>query len=132
MPGAPGKSGGKRGGSGRPNGARNALPYGGKQAIDACRFRVPDDASDEQIMLADRSLQRIVDCMEGRVFPEMLTGILKAATWVRTEACGPMAQKVEHSGPNGGELKVSIEINRTVRPHEGKPNDTARGGDGGT
>lgn len=55
------------------------------------------------------ALQRIVDVMMGQnVTPwTPMTDVLKAAAIVRNEVCGPVAQKLEHSGA----LQVSVEIN---------------------
>jgi hypothetical protein len=75
---------------------------------------VPDGASQESVELADRAQQRIIDVMEERVGQFNASFVLKAATRLREEICGPLATKVEHAGHDGGPLQVSINIVRTV------------------
>jgi hypothetical protein len=105
--------GGARLGAGRPAGSFNALPLNAVGAVKACRLRVPAGATPEAAELADLALQRIVDVMLGQnVVPFVQLGdVLKAASIVRNEVCGPIAQKLEHSGADGGPLQVSVEIN---------------------
>lgn len=106
--------GGTRDGAGRPKGAKNTLTYGQVKGLAACRLRVPDDASPQVIALADRTLERLIAVMEEKVNSFQAGSVLKAATRIREEALGPLAQKHELTGANGGPLSVSIEINRTV------------------
>jgi hypothetical protein len=102
--------GGKRPGAGRPKGSRNALPYGAVQAVEAVSLRVPEGASPAAKALADRAFQRVVDVLEERVDFKMAPPVLKAATIIREEVCGPLAQKLEHSGPGGQALSISIDL----------------------
>lgn len=89
--------GGRRPGAGRPPGTRNALEYGEAKAVNACKLRLPKDATPEAEYLAQRSLQRIVDVMEGGVSHLESGAVLKAATRLREEVCGPLTQKFEHA-----------------------------------
>lgn len=106
--------GGKREGSGRKAGGRNALQIGEVQALKTLRHRVPDGAPPEAGAFADEAFGTIVKVMRGEVSFTEATARLKASTYIREEICGPVAQKLQHSGPDGGPLEVSISINRTV------------------
>lgn len=107
--------GGAREGSGRPEGSKNTLAYGEVKAIKAAGLRVPATATPEAKELADEALGIVADIMRGGVSYLTASHQLKAATRIREEVCGPLAQKLEHSGPDGGPLQVSIQINRTVK-----------------
>lgn len=103
----------KRGGlrspaGGRPPGAKSALGYGEVKAIKAAGLRVPDKAPQEHRELADEALERICDVMRGKVSYLDAGGVLKSAVHLRSEICGPVAQKVEASGPDGGPLEIVI------------------------
>lgn len=101
------RHGGKRQGAGRKEGSKNALPAGTVKAIKAARLRVPDDASPEAGELAGRALERIIDVMEDRVgFGGF--AVLSAARAIREEVCGPVKQKVEHTGADGGPLTIKV------------------------
>jgi hypothetical protein len=100
--------GGSRPGAGRPQGSSNTLEYGEVRALKAVRLRVPTGATPELEHLAGRALERIVDVMEERVSSFQARAVLSAATRIREEACGPLAQKLEHSGPEGGALVVEV------------------------
>lgn len=89
--------GGKRPGAGRPPGSNNALPYGVVQAVKALNYRVPEDKPDALKAVANRSFERIIDVLEEKVGFKEATGVLKAATMLREEICGAIAQKHEHS-----------------------------------
>lgn len=106
--------GGKREGAGRTPGTPNTLKYGEVKAVKVARLRVPESASDAAAALADRALQRIIDVMEEDVGAFKAGMVLKAATRIREEVCGPVAQKLNIAGADGGPLQVTIEINRTV------------------
>lgn len=106
--------GGARPGAGRKPGATNALPYGAIKAVRAVNLRVPEGAPPEVAELANRALQRVVDVMEGRVKVDS-GGVLKAATLLREEVCGPVAQKLSVGGE--GE-PISIQIIRTTAASE--------------
>lgn len=100
--------GGARPGAGRPEGTINALPYGSVQALKGLRLRVPEGAAPEAAELADRAFARVVDVLEERVHFQQAGHVLKAATMVREEICGPMAQKHEVGGVDGGALVVEV------------------------
>lgn len=100
--------GGKRPGAGRPKGSANTLELGEVKALKAIRLRVPKDADPEVAQLADRALQRIVEVMEEGVSPLHSRAVLAAATRIREEACGPLTQRLEHTGADGGPLVVEI------------------------
>lgn len=89
--------GGRRPGAGRPKGSDNALPYGAVQAVASLRHRVPEEVSPALKAIADRALSRVVDVLEERVGYREMAGVLKAATILREEVCGPLKQRVEHS-----------------------------------
>ncbi len=102
------KHGGKRPGAGRKPGTQNALPKGFVVALKAMKHRLPEDASEEVKAVAARAFERLVDVMEERV-PVMAAGhVLKAATLLREEVCGRVAQPLEHSGPAGGQLVIEV------------------------
>lgn len=100
--------GGARPGAGRPEGTSNALPYGTVQAIKALNLRVPEGASDAAKALANRALERVVDVLEEAVDYRQSGAVLKAATMVREEICGPMAQKHEVAGKDGAALVIEV------------------------
>lgn len=103
------RKGGKRPGAGRPKGATNALPAGAVAAIKAARLRVPADATPEAAQLAGRALERIIDVMEDRCGMGSFA-VLGAARALREEVCGPLKQKVEHTGAEGGPLVVKVVV----------------------
>lgn len=110
-----GQHGGRRERAGRPVGSRNALPLNAVQAIRALRYRVPAGTPEPLAEVAGEAFERVVAVMRGEVLPDVAATVLKAATVVRHEVCGPLAQKLEHTGKDGEPLQVSIEITRTVR-----------------
>lgn len=87
--------GGARPGAGRPKGSKDILPKGAVKALQALSLRVPADAHPEAKELADRALFRIADVMEGKVHQSIATPVLKAATTIREEVCGPIVRKIE-------------------------------------
>lgn len=100
--------GGSRKGAGRAKGNKNMLGYGEVKALDVAGLRVPDDASEGAKTLAAMGLGRIMDVMLERVSSFQAGSVLKAATRVREEVCGPLVQKVQHAGANGESLVVEI------------------------
>lgn len=102
------KHGGRRPGAGRPEGTRNALPKGTVEAIRALRHRVPHDAPAEVADAAGYALQRVLEVLSGRVRGQDAGPVLKAAAMTREEFCGPLAQKVEATGPGGSALVVEV------------------------
>lgn len=100
--------GGARPGAGRPEGTSNALPYGTVQAIKALNLRVPEGASDAAKALANRALERVVDVLEEGVDFRQAGSVLKAATLLREEVCGAMAQKHEVAGKDGAALVIEV------------------------
>lgn len=96
---SPSKRGGRRPGAGRPKDSKNVLDYGEVAAIAAAKLRPPPaEAPPEVHQLAARALVRLVDVMEAKVWEKQARNVLAAATRIREEACGPLAQKVEHTG----------------------------------
>lgn len=71
-------------------------------------MRVPDGATPEAAELADRAFARVVDVLEERVHFQQAGHVLKAATMVREEICGPVAQKHELAGKDGGALVIEV------------------------
>jgi hypothetical protein len=108
--------GGAREGAGRKAGGFNALPHGAVEALQSLRHRVPETLPEGLKGVADEAFQRVVDVMRGDVLPESSHSILAAAKHVREELCGPIAKKLEHSGPNGTALSVSICLTRAEPP----------------
>ncbi|AAK94377.1 hypothetical protein Mx8p42 [Myxococcus phage Mx8] len=102
--------GGARPGAGRPKGSRNALPYGAVQAVESLSLRVPEGAHPEAKRLADRAFARVVDVLEERVDFKLAAPVLKAASMIREEVCGPIAQKHEVAGKDGQALSISIDL----------------------
>lgn len=90
--------GGRRLGAGRRQGAPNSLAYGEVKAICVANLRVPEGAAPEAAALADRAQQRLIDVMEEGVGAFQASHVLKAATRIREEICGPLAQKLDVSG----------------------------------
>ena len=104
------KRGGKRPGAGRPPGVVEVLGRGEVKAIRAARLRVPEGIHPAAEEMAQRALERIVDVMEERVHHTQAGGVLKAATRLREEACGPLLQKVALTDPTGeGPLQVVVQ-----------------------
>jgi hypothetical protein len=102
------KHGGARPGAGRPAGTPNVLPKGTVEAIRALRHRVPEGASPEVADAAGFALTRVLDVLSGRVRGADAGPVLKAAAMTREEFCGPMAQRVEASGPEGKPMVVEV------------------------
>jgi hypothetical protein len=46
--------------------------------------------------------------MEEKVGSFASTAVLRASTHIREEICGPVAQKVQHAGADGGTLTVKV------------------------
>ncbi|QSQ14060.1 hypothetical protein [Myxococcus landrumensis] len=61
-------------------------------------------------MLADRAFQRVVDVLEEQVYFQNAPSVLKAATIIREEICGPVAQKHEVAGKDGQALSITIDM----------------------
>lgn len=112
----PKQRGGKREGAGRPRGSTNALPLGTVAALKALRLRVPEGAAPEVAEVAGRCLERVADVLEGKVHFTDAGHVLKAAAMLREELCGPIAQKLQHTGADGAPL--SFELVRRERKRE--------------
>jgi hypothetical protein len=87
---------------------RSAL--GEVKAIRSMRLRVPDGASPEVADLAGEALEKLVAVMREQVDYTQASHVLKAATRIREETCGPLAQKVEHTGKDGAPLSIVIDL----------------------
>lgn len=116
--------GGARAGAGRPEGSTLALGYGEIRALEAAKLRVPEDASPEVKALADRTYARLVHVMEEKVSPFQAGHVLKAATRLREEACGPLAQKVEVSGRLEHMTDEQLEARLRALTAQAKPAET--------
>jgi hypothetical protein len=77
------------------------LPMGSIKAINAAKWRVPDDAPEAVQELADRALERIAAVMDGMVPDHKVQSTLKAAIAIREEVCGPPVKKLEVEGKMG-------------------------------
>lgn len=108
--------GGKREGAGRPAGTYNSLPYGAVKALKAAGLRVPAGASPEVAEVAGYALERMVDVLAGKVSAAKAVTVLKAATVVREELCGPIERKLQVQGA------VSINV---VNPYSAPPEESA-------
>lgn len=102
--------GGARPGAGRPKGSRNALPYGAVQAVAALNLRIPEGTPPAAKELADKAFARVVDVLEEVVDFRQAGAVLKAASMIREEICGPIAQKHEVAGKDGQALSISIDL----------------------
>lgn len=111
--------GGERPGAGRPEGTQNVLEYGEVRAVKAAGLRLPKNVTAEHAALADEALETIVSIMRGKVkvnFEELAEGFRpvpvelqsRMAIRVREEICGPLAQKIQHTGANDGALEIHI------------------------
>lgn len=95
--------GGKRPGAGRPAGSKNTLPLGAVSAIKALRHRVPDGTPKDLREVADEALGTVAAIMRGEFYDAQAASTrLRAAAMAREEICGPIAQKVQHAGHDGG------------------------------
>lgn len=83
-------------------------------AIASARIRIPKDASPVEAMIAKRSLERLIEVMEGRVPFRKANAALKAAVMVREEICGPIQRTVEVKGGLSLEALVSAAANPIV------------------
>ena len=108
--------GGKRAGAGRPAGAYNSLPYGAVRALKAAALRVPAGASAEVAEVAGYALERMVDVLAGKVSAAKAGTVLKAATSVREELCGPIEKRLQVQGA------VSLNV---VNPYATAPEESA-------
>jgi hypothetical protein len=82
------------------------------KALKSLRRRIPEGAEPDDVLVADEARDVIYKVMRGEVLPDFAPHQLKAATYVRTEICGPVAQKLEHTGADGGPVTVSINLKR--------------------
>lgn len=78
------------------------------KAVKAARLRVPEGTPEEHAQLAEEAKDQIVAVMRGEVGFKSAPHVLKAATTLRQEICGPVPQKLEHTGENGGPLVVHV------------------------
>jgi hypothetical protein len=83
------------------------LPKGMVQAIKGLQHRVPSGTHPVLESVADRAFIRLVDVMEGRVSFRQAPSVIKAATQVRDEICGPIATEVNVKGQMTLEMLVA-------------------------
>lgn len=105
-----GGNGGAREGAGRPvgTGHPNPLEYGEVAALKSLKREPAPEASEGVKRLADEALCTIIEVMRGEAgFSSQ--DRLRAATLVRHETCGPLVQRMEQSGPDGGPLVVVLD-----------------------
>lgn len=111
--------GGKRTGAGRKTGSVDTVnrlkPRGATSALKSLRHRVPEGTPDALADIAGEAFQAIVDVMRGESYGAEGFTILSASKLVREEVCGPVKQKHEVTGADGGPVQVSISISRA--PH---------------
>lgn len=90
--------GGARPGAGRPPGSikDDPLTKEERNALRAMRYRVPEELKDSDVgEMADEALETIVDVMRQKVHPMYAPTVLKAATLIREEVCGPVVKRIE-------------------------------------
>lgn len=97
--------GGKRAGAGRPKGSRDVLPRG---AVSILRLRVPPGATPEAAALADEALTAVAAVMRDDWKVKGAAAKLAAAAHLREEICGPMPQKHEVAGKDGGPVEFTV------------------------
>jgi hypothetical protein len=101
------------------------------EAIRAAKVRIPEKATPVEVTLAQRSLERMVEIMEGRVPFRKANAALKATVALREEICGPIQRTVNVQGGLSLEALVSAataaattEVNVTpILPGEDDPQD---------
>lgn len=96
--------GGAKPGAGRPKGALDTKPRAPKLSLDsirAMRLRLPPNATPEQATLAGDALATMVRVMRGQAGKDAFSR-LKAALATREEICGPVTQRHEVGGIEGG------------------------------
>jgi hypothetical protein len=86
---------------------KNDLPKGMVKAIKGLRYRVPSDLPDEMAAIAHRAFERYVDVMEGKVSFRQAPSVIKAATAVRDEICGPLAKDINVKGTMSLEMLIA-------------------------
>lgn len=74
------------------------LPYGSKAALKTLNYRVPEGTPPDLCHVANEALVRLCDVMDQGVRSEDAGHVLKAAQVIRHEVCGPLTQKIEHTG----------------------------------
>jgi hypothetical protein len=90
-----GPKGGPRPGSGRKPGTTNVLPTGAVKAIKALNMREPPNATESQKAILKETEDAVLKVMRGRVHGSIAMPVLKAATTVREEICGPIVKKID-------------------------------------
>lgn len=63
--------------------------------IKSFRHRVPDNVSEDMKILADRSMERLSEVLEGSVPPDLAGHVIKAAGMLREEICGSITKSVD-------------------------------------
>lgn len=119
-----GGNGGARPGAGRPEGVNEPLPRGTIAALKGLRHRVPSGTPEVAADIADEAFSAIVDVMRGEFRRKGSREVLRAATALRAEVCGPIVQKLEHTGADGQALIVEV---RTYGADEDGAEEPARG-----
>jgi hypothetical protein len=79
------------------------------RAVQAMHWRVRPEAPDELKDVADEALNVMVRAMRLEIHRDDRGDALKAATLLREEVCGPVTQRLEHTGP-GGVGAVIVEV----------------------
>jgi len=73
---------------------KNDLPLGTVKLLKQLRYRVPESAPPEIAAVADRAFERLVNVMEGKVSFRQAPSVLKAASLLREEVCGPVPKEL--------------------------------------
>jgi hypothetical protein len=108
--------GGKRTGAGRPKGSKDELRRGELSALNALQYRIPEGTSEADIRLADEARDTILKVMRGEVHHSMAFPRLKAATYIREEICGTLAQRLQLGGEGGDAIRFEwVSSNTQVR-----------------
>jgi hypothetical protein len=98
-------------------------------ALKGLRHRVPHGTPDTIADVADEAFGQIVEVMRGRVWKRP-SEVLRAATAVRAEVCGPIVQKLEHTGADGQAMVVEVRTYGPEEPGTGDPADSFPPGPG--
>jgi hypothetical protein len=109
----------KGGGPGGPTGPRSkdCITREEKQAIRAMKWRVPAEAPEQAVELANEALGTIVKVMRQGVMFKHARTTLAAAAAVRDEVCGPIKRQVEVSG----KLTYEQLVNASMVPENSLP-----------
>lgn len=115
-------NGGRRPGAGRKPGTPNVLPTGTVAALDAARIaqkRLGKDADPADLAVLQHVYSRVADVLAEKVDFRQAGHVLKGSAMVADAVAGPIVQKVQASGADGGPLTVLIrDLGKEPEPQE--------------